>query len=275
MTLVLGWILAGYIAWPIIKLSEAAGNLVTAGLRKPADFLSTGLLKRKDEIGKLARMFDIMTNELQQALMNLENTVREKEALLQEINHRVKNNLQLIISILNLQADRIRDPESRFYFKVSQERIYSLALLHEEFYQARDFHNMNITPYICNLRDEIKNMYREEMSRIEVITRASAVYLSIVKAIPFGLLFYEIFTNAVKHAYPPGTEGKILITLGMESDTVVFLQVRDSGIGLAQSSQRKEQLGFTMMNSLSRQLNGTIGISDEGGVSCNLRFSIV
>lgn len=277
IAILVAWLISSYISWPIIRLNQATSLLIGSNFRKTEGFLPDGLLARKDEVGNLARAFDKMADDLQSAFARLQLTLKEKEALLQEINHRVKNNLQLICSILNLQADRISDETSRYYFRVSQDRIQSLAMLHEEFYNSDDFSKMDVGAYLYKLRDDILSRYRRDSVSLSIQTETGPACLSIVQAVPFGLVFYELFSNAVKHAFGPGESGSIRITVEARANGRLRLVVCDSGKGcdIRSDLESAEGLGFTIIESLTRQLNGTISLDNSAGCCATLEFPII
>lgn len=280
-----GWLVNSYITWPIIKLSEAVGKLrlhkTSAGQQQTNGANEEGnehlppiLLERRDEIGKLAKAFNLMTDELDKAFSELQLSLREKEALLQEVNHRVKNNLQLISSMLSLQADRIKDDEAREYFRVSKDRIYSLSMLHDEFYNAHDFALMNITPFLYKLRDEIRNLTEQAEGCLDIRIAAEDCTLSIVQAVPLGLIVHELLTNAIRHAYPAGCDGIVDLGLHRSGKNDIQLTVCDHGSGFSGTAEEIEKLGlgFTLIKSLTKQLNGSFEFAFKDGFCATLRF---
>jgi PAS domain S-box-containing protein len=209
---------------------------------------------------------------LKRAENALQGSVREKELLLKEIHHRVKNNLQIISSLLNLQAGFIRDPHDGTLFQESVDRVRSMALIHEKLYSSEDFSRIDFHSYMQSLVDSLLRSY----GRPGIATEADIgdIRLSIQTAVPCGLLLNELIVNALKHAFPGDRRGSIRIAMHRTAGEDVELLVADDGAGLPEDIDptRTPSLGLHLVYILSRQLNGTLSIHREGGTTFRLVF---
>lgn len=193
----------------------------------------------------------------------LRRSLEEKELLLKEIHHRVKNNLQIISSLLSLQS-MIHDKNGTF--KETQDRIRSMALIHEQLYQSDDLARINFKKYVEKLIRNLFHSYSAGKS-IDIILDVEDLYLSIETTIPLGLIINELVTNALKHAFNGRIQGTIYISFKRVKDNLE-LRVADDGIGFpANKLQESKSLGLKLVNILVRQLNGKISVKSHDG-SC-------
>jgi two-component sensor histidine kinase len=201
-------------------------------------------------------------------------SLREKEVLLKEIHHRVKNNLQVISSLLSLQASRLTNTETLAAFRESQARVKSMALVHEELYQSEDLSCIDFGDYLHRLGASLVNMYRTPMSSIEVVIDAERVYLSVDAAVPCGLIVNELVSNAMKHAFAGRTRGTVRVSF-VHCDPRSALTVQDDGIGLPAGIDvgATESLGLQLVNALVHQLGGTLAVDREGGTTFKVEFT--
>jgi two-component sensor histidine kinase len=231
-----------------------------------------------DEIGELVQWFNAFITTLaarREAELQIEASLREKEALLQEVHHRVKNNLQVVSSLLSLQGSRFDDPEVTAVFKDSQNRIQSMSLIHEKLYRSKDFSRINLGEYVHNLTTFLVRSYRLDTSLVDVAIDTDEIYISIDTAIPIGLLLNEIISNALKHAFPDGQNGKITILLHKEA-RLGMLIVRDNGIGIpnTQLADNTGTLGFQLIRTLIKQINADMEIDTENGTKFCIKFDL-
>jgi len=203
--------------------------------------------------------------------LQLKQSLKEKDVMLREIHHRVKNNMQIISSLLSLQTKYITDEDALQVFSNSQDRIRSMALVHEKLYQSEDFSSINFTEYIKEL---IQNIHHPERHDIIISLDLEDVIIDINKAIPCGLIVNELITNAFKHAFPEDHKGEIKISMLIHDDDSYKLIVSDDGIGLPKSLDWKEtsSLGLQLVNGLVRQLQGKIDVDSEGGAKFTIIF---
>lgn len=207
--------------------------------------------------------------ELKINMETIHNSLREKEALLKEIHHRVKNNLQIISSLLSLQSEYISDATSRMLFIESMSRIKSMALIHERLYQTQDFTSIHLPGYISDLAVYLHKSYQTGTNNIELKIDAEDIYLPIDTAIPCGLILNELITNCFKHAFPDNRKGYIKLHLRRIDKKEIRLSISDNGIGLPSnfSLQNAKTLGVQLVDGLVRQLNGRIDHSSSEGIT--------
>jgi len=202
-------------------------------------------------------------------------SLREKEILLREIHHRVKNNLQIISSLLYLQSDHISDPEALTMFLESRNRIASMALVHEELYRSDDLSSVNIREYALKLVPRLVAAFHSGKG-IQCAVEADDICLVIGQAIPFGLIINELVTNAAKHAFKDRPSGTISVAIhGV--DGRLEARVLDNGIGLPQDFDpaSTSSLGMQLVVQLTRQLRGELIHGDSQGASFTLSFPVM
>ena len=211
--------------------------------------------------------------ERKKAEEKLKSNLREKEVLLAEIHHRVKNNLAVITSILELQSMNTENVEAQNVLLDSQMRVRSIALVHELLYKSDDFSKVNIPNYLKDLARVISNSLERKSVSVEIDFNLDQVELKITQAIPCGLILNEVLTNSYKHAFTGRAEGKILVSF-KNADTGMIYKITDDGIGLPKPKENeKASLGMTLVKTLGKQLNAETTISSENGTSFEFRFS--
>jgi two-component sensor histidine kinase len=200
-------------------------------------------------------------------------SLAEKEALLQEIHHRVKNNLQLISSLLHLQAKNPGKKDPGELFVDSENRIRSLTLIHESLYQSKNFSRIEFAGYLRELLVRLLQAYKKPGQAIEGAVTGNEIFLDITRAIPCGLIANELISNALKHAFPGGRQGEILVAIMKEGDQI-SLSVKDNGVGLPPdfNLQDKHMLGLQIMTTLVNQLGGEMAYSVNLGTEFTLTF---
>jgi two-component sensor histidine kinase len=200
--------------------------------------------------------------------------LREKETLLKEIHHRVKNNLQVISSLLKLQADQITDPATRDVFRDSQERVRSIALLHEKLYRSSDLAHVDMHDYVGDLTRKLLRTYGTAASHVRLDVQATGVLLNMDAAMPCGLIINELVTNALKHAFGEHDKpGLVTVRLTRTGDAIE-LSVWDDGKGLPAglSLETAPSLGVQLVMTLARQLEGSVQFDRTPGTRCTVRF---
>jgi two-component sensor histidine kinase/PAS domain-containing protein len=201
-------------------------------------------------------------------------SLKEKEVLLKEIHHRVKNNLQIISSLLFLQASRTEHPGAVSALQESRARIKSMALIHERLYASPNLASIDMSEYTRNLVSDLQHTYRTEDSLVRFTLDLEDIPLGITEAIPCGLIINELVSNALKYAFPKGKEGEIAIHLRRAGTSQVTLTVSDNGIGFPENVEfrKSPSLGLTLVNALVDQLDGTIELDRSRETAFTITF---
>ena len=201
-------------------------------------------------------------------------SLAEKEVLLQEIHHRVKNNLQVISSLLKLQSRYIQDSRVTEMLKESQNRVRSMALVHEQLYQSKNLSDIDFAEYIHNLSHNLFQAYEIYAEGIKLETNIAPCSLNIDTAVPCGLIINELVTNSLKYAFTGQTKGKIKIDFTLDNNKVCVLAVSDSGIGFPQDLDYRNArtLGLRLVGSLVKQIRGKIELLDVAGTKFQITF---
>jgi len=212
--------------------------------------------------------------ERKQAEERIKGSLREKEVLLKEIHHRVKNNLQVISSLLKLQAEYAWDEKDIVLFKESQNRIKAIALVHEKLYQSENLASVDLNEYINHLANALFRTYGVDTNRIALKIDVADVILGVVTAIPCGLIINELVSNSLKYAFPEGKKGEIKITLGSRNKGNIELTVSDNGIGMPKDldSREAKSLGLKLVHILTDQLGGKLEVDRSEGTSIHIQF---
>ncbi len=197
-------------------------------------------------------------------------SLKEKEILMKEIHHRVKNNLQIVQSLLSLQESKSKDEALLQTIKSTKNRIRSMAIVHERLYKTSDFSNVNFKQYSDTMVRELFFSYNIS-DKIKLSCSIDDVHLSVDKAIPCGLILNELVSNSLKHAFLPGAKGKITITFTKKDDEFI-LCVQDNGIGFNEDLDHKDTLGLTLVKVLTRQIKGELLIKSNNGTTITIKF---
>lgn len=214
--------------------------------------------------------------ERKHAERRLLESLREKEVLLREVHHRVKNNLQVITSLLNLQAGYVQDPRASAMFRESQNRVRCMATIHETLYRAHDLARIDFAAYVQKLGADLQRFYAGSNRAVQIKYDLQQLFLSMDTAIPCGLILHELVSNCCKHAYPSGPGGVVVISVKQDGDGRNVLTVQDHGVGLPPNLvfDKVESLGLRLVRALSGQINGALEFSRENpGTKVTLCFS--
>jgi two-component system, sensor histidine kinase PdtaS len=194
--------------------------------------------------------------------------LQEKELLLREIHHRVNNSLQLISSLINIQASYIKDEESIEFFKESQNRVKSISMIHEKLYQSKNLQQINFSSYLSSIIINLFQAYIVDQ-KIKYNIKCNNIKLNMETAIPCGLIITELITNSLKHAF--GNE--IFVEMYLDNKTFNLI-VKDNGIGFPEylDFRNAESLGLQLVNLLVNQLDGTIKLENKDGTEFRIKF---
>ncbi|MBC7110619.1 MAG: PAS domain S-box protein [Methanothermobacter sp.] len=211
-------------------------------------------------------------SDLKRTQSMLERSLAEKELLLKEIHHRVKNNLMIISSLLSLQSRQVKDRETMDLFRESENRTRSMALIHERLYRSEDLKNIDLAEYLGRLASEIFRSYSAD-SRIRLNLEIDELKVDVETAVPLGLIVNELLTNAVKHAFPDG-EGTVTVSLRKRNGKVT-LEVSDDGAGFPEDIdwESSPSLGLQLVRSLTEQIDGKVEMISEGGTTFRITFT--
>lgn len=225
---------------------------------------------RKYQIN-LEKLVQRKTRQLEESNADLRAKNKEKEVLIKEIHHRVKNNMQIVISLLNMQANISENPRERAVFEESKDRIRSMALIHERLYLEKDILSISISEYTVELVNELSASYRNEFD-VHFDIEMEQVQLAIDTAIPFGLMLNEIVTNALKHAFK--TKGGVIEIRSLVDGANMQVIIRDSGTGFDFENYQGKSFGLELIDILVSQLNGTIAYRVNNGSEYCVTFPL-
>ena len=211
---------------------------------------------------------------LREAVEALQVSLRETEVLLKEIHHRVKNNMQVISSLVSLQSDTLDDPALRPLFNDLSYRVRAMALVHEKLYQSKSLAEIDFAAYTRSLLNYLWHMQGDAAAAVRLTLDVQPVPISIEQAVPCGLIVNELVTNALKHAFCDRTDGELTVTLHADTDGQVCLGVRDNGVGLPVAWRQSPSLGLQLVQILAGQVHGTLDVRTDGGTSFALTFAL-
>lgn len=267
------------IAAPIDNLIDTANRVAMS-----RDYSLRATKFADDDMGSLTDEFNDMLQRIQRRDAELEQRVAErttelsdsldeKVVLLKEVHHRVKNNLQIIASLLSLQANQIRDEDTLALFTNSENRVRAMASIHERLYLSDDLARIDLAGYIAALVDSLFESYSVDSHDVRLVTEVADVALDLDQAIPCGLMLNELVSNSLKYAFPDGRKGELRILLAREQGGYV-LEVRDDGIGFPADIDFREtqSLGLQLITSLTQQLQGRIEMTNHHGTTFRVEF---
>ncbi len=238
-----------------------------------------------DNVSRLRGYAKVLRDETErkQAEDQLRTALEQKKALMQEVHHRVKNNLQVISSLLSLQADRLENPDLAAVLQDTQTRVAAIAAIHEQLYASQDLSKIEFGPYVRRLVRGLFGLYGVKGERIDLRLAAEDIALNVEQAIPLGLIVNELVINALKHAFPENRSGVIALSLTYTpasaegkspASGLVRLRVEDTGVGLAPDIDihQAKSMGLTLVNLLVQQLHGTLEIGQGSGLLVTVTF---
>jgi two-component sensor histidine kinase len=262
---------------PVVMLTGMASEQVAVDAMKAGaqDYLVKDRITGQGlslAIEKASQKMGLM-KALEEERDRLSRSLAEKEVLLREVHHRVKNNLQVIASLLRLQAQAFDDPRMAGALMESQQRVESMALIHEQLYESGDLREVDLPRHAAMLLHNLSIAYGGEASHVSGEVRLEPLSLAVDQAIPAGLILNELISNALKHAFPDRRSGSISISGGTRNGRVTF-EVQDDGIGLPRSFDMSQttSLGLRIVQILARQLKGTLEVESVNGSSFRVTF---
>ncbi len=201
----------------------------------------------------------------------IQKSLQEKELLLKEIHHRVKNNLQVISSLLNLQSRTIQDQQAKNAIREGQNRVKSMALIHQNLYQTEHMTSMEVGDYIGKLGQSLFDSYNVDPEKVSFNMETEPLHLDVDTLIPIGLILNELLSNALKHAFPEDSTGEIKVTFKKQTDDLV-LSVQDNGVGYSATNptHKKKSFGMTLIDAFSEKLNAAVEVLEQNGTAINI-----
>jgi two-component sensor histidine kinase len=255
-----------------------SGELVVRrpdGDRLDVQLLASLITGRAGEpLGLMVLFVDVTQRKRTEAQIRA--SLGEKELFLKEIHHRVRNNLQVISSLLDMQAAQIEEPQARQALIDSHNRIRAIALIHDHLDQPRNLASVDLDSYIHSLSSHLYRVYASPGQDVALHRRVEPIWLDSDIAIPCGLIINELISNAMQHAFPPGSGGgEIWVELDTRADGQIVLTVRDNGSGLSPDIDpaRSPSLGLQLVYMLTQQIQGTIHLERTGGTTFQVVFS--
>lgn len=268
------WLLGLLLAWLGTRIGVTTHLEVLLGAvkqwRQSGVFDPPRMRRLPSDLRRLSVQLKRSTIILKRQKRQLADAVEQQDLAMQEIHHRVKNNLQIVASLLNLQASRIRVPEARAEFQSARDRVRALATLHRHLYAHGELHTIDMREFLVELCSQLLTAFGETPGgRLHLEIQAPELRMSSDQAVPLSLIVTEAVSNAVKYAFPDGRPGRIEVLLAKEGD-VVELVVRDDGIGIPAGRVQTEAgvrdgIGLQLIRGFARQLGATLAVSEEGG----------
>jgi len=247
-------------------------KMLTKGGEEKWVVISAGVIEYRGQPTVIVTLLDITEAKRAEELVNA--ALAEKVVLLKEVHHRVKNNLQIICSLLDLQSEGIRDEVALAAFRESQDRIKTMALSHERLYESADFTSIDFAMYINDLSVNLLQTYMVDTGRVALKIDSEEISIGLEQAIPCGLIINELITNAIKHAFPGDRQGEIRVSFCKGEDGQITLRVADNGIGLPSGMDitRTGTLGMQLVTMLAKQLRGELTMEGNKGAAFLVRF---
>jgi two-component sensor histidine kinase len=257
------------IAFNVLVTAEGRfllGSLVDITRRKAAE------REREELLGQFRKLNADLEQRVQARTAALSATLKEREVLLQEVHHRVKNNLQVISSLINMQARALREGRGRDALQECQTRVQAIALIHEQLYRSGDYAQVPFSEYARSLARNIFAATGVPAARVRLQFAVEEVSLAVDRAIPCGLILNELITNALKHAFPDERPGTIRVELAPAADGGFSVAVRDDGVGLPADldARAPSTLGIHLVRMLAAQLDAVLAVETTGGTCVRL-----
>lgn len=273
------WVVMLAVVWFAIDLQVSRP---VRRLTRAAEAYSQGDLSARPkptgpaEVRDLAVMFSEMANKIEGREHELREAIETREAMMREIHHRVKNNLQIVTSLLNLQAKAVQGESAQRAFNDIQTRVRALALVHRYLYESEDLQSVNLAAFLKELAASLQLSYGISQDQVAIEVDADEVWDVSDRAVPLALFMTETMSNALKHAFPQGRQGVIRIVLKAGQESMVRFSVEDNGIGLTEAQTIAQgpqaSLGMSLIKAFARQVDGKLTISGPPGTVVSIEF---
>jgi two-component sensor histidine kinase len=237
---------------------------------------NTLLLKQKSEIDEQNIALQHLVHDKNQLIGDKDDLLQEKDLLLKEVNHRVKNNLQIVMSLLGTQSGYMQNEKAQEAILESQNRVQSIALIHDQFFHTDKIAVIDLESYITELVQSLDYSLNRGGSKVAITCDIDNITLDVSQAIPVGIILNEAVTNALKYAFPGDRTGWITVMVKKDGNQYIEMQISDNGIGLPAdfSLSKSNSLGITLIQGLTGQLKGTFAVENNEGVSISIRFPV-
>lgn len=265
---------SGFLAEPSARPMGAGRDL--SGLRSDGSEFPVEIGINPVETGEGPMILSVILDlsERKQSEKRIQDALQQKDLLLKEVHHRVKNNLQVIHSLLDLQALKILDHDLVDVLRDSQNRIRSMSLIHQTLYQSQNFAQVDFQRFLGELLPRLTESYGARSRQVNIDIQARDVKLPINEAIPCGLIVNELVSNALKHGFPNERGGKVLVNISQDADQEVELSISDDGQGIPPDMDltKSDSLGLQLVHLLTRQLHGQLDVQRSNPTRFTLRF---
>jgi two-component system, sensor histidine kinase PdtaS len=262
-----------------LKQTKIRSNVLLAGSIIMVILLMIGLLafrlkqKNNSLLEKQKGAMDHQNQSLKRLVDQQVDLINEKEWLVKEIHHRVKNNLQIIVKLLNIQSEFLKDESAVSAIRDSQNRVLAMSFVHQRLYEVGEERQIDLSTYV----HELVNYLKEALAPVNPIQfdlNFAPLRIGIAQAVPIGLILNEAITNAIKYAFPYGRQGMIAIDLHNQPDGTYLLRIKDNGVGMPASFDwnKSKSLGFTLMQTMAEQIAACFTVNSFDGVELSIQF---
>jgi two-component sensor histidine kinase len=234
------------------------------------------LLKQKSEIDEQNMALQHLVEDKNQLIDDKDELLYEKDLLLKEVNHRVKNNLQIVMSLLGTQSGYMQNKQAQEAILESQNRVQSIALIHDHLFRTDKIAEIDLSAYITELVESLDLSLNRRRNKVAITCKVDPIMLDVAQAIPVGIILNEAVTNALKYAFPDARAGKIMITVEYAGEQEIAIRIADNGVGLPEGFNllKANSLGITLISGLTGQLKGNFTVDGSDGLSISVQFPV-